>query len=388
MRGLELFTALAFALSLSLAGTADAKPAPVKLSKPAAAEVTATADGLAGRIKNGRFPGVEERNPANGPAFLYLAATHPDPIVVAAALRAMSYTWRAEPRKGGKRTVMNADYVAVIKARLTDADGIVRKEALRAARLPLGRKDPDAAVLDALLAMLASENPGDQIAALTAVANVRAFARPRATKGPLKVRIIDAIMPLLRSREPAVVATALFRLNRSGYAGMPQAQALAGHSLRLAKHPEGAVRGEAMRLAATLEGKKASPKLVGRLMLGLGDKDPYARATAAELLAEYGVRGAVHQMMPLVDDEASAVGKVGGFRALDGRPGQQRFRAVTGSRVDDVALNAIDRLSEGVGSPLDCKVEGRKRKEARVKAKGAAKAWYADNKSKLPAAPK
>lgn len=387
MRGLELFTALALAVSLSLAGPADAKPAPVKLSQPAAADVSATADDLVSRIKNGRFPGVEERNAANGQAFLHIAATHPDPVVVAAALRAMSYTWRAEPRKGGKRSVMNADFVAVVRARMTDADGVVRKEALRAARLPLGRKTPDAATLDTLLKMFESAETADRVAALSAVANVRAYNRARATQGPLKARIIEAIMPLLRSNDPVVVASALFRLNRSGYAGMPKAKELEGHSKRLAKHPEAAVRAEAMRLAVTLSGKKPDGALIGRLMLGLKDQEPYVRATAAELLAELKQRGAVHALMELLDDEGPATRKVGGFRDLDGRPGQQRFRTGTGGRVDDVALHAIDELTDGVGAALSCRVEGRDRKAARDKAKADARAWYAANKSKLPAAP-
>lgn len=386
MRGLELFAVLA--LSLALAAPAAAKPAPVKLSKPAAAEVVQTADALAAKIKNGRFPGADERNAANGQAFLHLAANHPDPIVVAAALRAMSYTWRAEPRKGGKRSVMNADFVAVVRTRLSDADGVVRQQALRAARLPLGGKAPDETVLATLLAMLGSDNPADQIAALGSTANVRAFIQARSTKGPLKARVIEAILPLLKSKEPAVVATALFRLNRAAYPGMPQAKVLERETLRLAKHPEAAVRGEALRLATSLGGKSPDKALLGRLMLGLKDKDPFVRATAVELLGELRQKGAVHAIIGLVEDAGSAVRKVGGYRELDGKPGKARFRAGTGSRVDEVALAAIEGLSQGTGAKLSCKVSGRDRKKARAEGVAAAKAWYAKNKSKLPAAPK
>ncbi len=384
MRGLELFAVLA--LSLALAAPAGAKPAPVPLSQPAAAAVVQTADALAARVTNGRFPGPDERNAANGPAFLHLAANHPDPVVVAAALRAMSYTWRSSPRKGSKRTVMNDDYVAVVRVRLTDADGPVRGAALRAARLPLGTKNPDPAVVDTLLKLFESANPGDQIAALGAVTNIRAYSRARATKGPLKARVIDAIMPLLKSKEPAVIASALFRLNRSAYASMPKAKELARETARLAKHPEPAVRGEALRLATTLSGKKPDARLLGQLNMALGDAEPYVRATAAELLGELKQRAAVHGLMKLLDDDGSALRKVGGYRDLSGRPGKARFRAETGGRVDDVALQAIDGLTDGIGAPLECKVQGRDRKASRAAGKAAAKAWYGKHKGKLPAA--
>lgn len=386
-RGLLSTLALAFALTLTFGADALARPAPVQLSQPMPAGVSATADALAAKVREGRVPGADERDPDHGLAFLHLAATHPDPAVVAAALRGMSYTWRTEPRKGGRRQVMNPDYVAVVRARLGDADGMVRQQALRAARLPLGAATPDAQVLDAVLAMLGRPAPADRIAAVTALGNVRDFARPRPSSGPIKARVVDAVMPLLQAKEPAVIGAGLARLYRSAYPKMPQADALEGHAQRLAKHPESAVRGESLRLAVALAGDKPSESLIGRLMLGLGDQDPFVRAVSAELLAELRHRPALHRIMPLVDDEASAIRKVGGYTDLDGRPGQQRFRPESGGRVDDVALRAVDTLSEGIGSKLECAVTGRDRKKARIKARTDAKAWYAAHKDRIASAP-
>lgn len=388
MRGLPI-ASLTLALCLSLPAAVGAKPAPVQLSKPAPAAVASTADALAGRVnQNGRFPGGDERNPANGPAFLHLAATHPDPAIVAAALRAMSYTWRSEPRPGGKRSVMTPDYVTVVRARLAAEEGIVRAAALRAARLPLNGRTPDAGVLDAVLAMVTKGSVADQLAAMSALGNVQAFARSRTTKGPIKARVIDTLEPLLLSKEPVIIAATLRRLERSGYPGMPKADAIAAHTLRLAKHPEAAVRGESLRLASTLAGKKADDKLIGRIDASLGDSDPYVRATAAEMAVEFKHRPAVHRIMELIDDEAPAIRKVGGFTALDGRPGQERFRVETSGRLDEVALAAVDALTDGIGPKLECRVSGRNRKAARAQAKADAKAWYAANGSKVPGAPK
>lgn len=255
-----LFVALIVALA---SPAAWAGPAPVKLKKAASADAVSTGEALAGKLNNGRFPGAEERDPRNGMAFLHLAANHDDPKVVAAALRAMSYTWRSSSRKGSKRQVMNADYIAVVRARLADADGAVRLQALRAARLPLSGKRPDKGTLDAVLAILARPEAANQLAALTALGNVRDFATPRAAKGPIKGQVIDAIMPLLLSKEAHVLAGALDRLAKSAFPAMPKAKALAGHSLRLAKHPEAAVRGESMRLATALAGKKVGDGLLG-----------------------------------------------------------------------------------------------------------------------------
>ncbi len=387
MRGLPI-ASLTLAFCLALPAVAGAELAPIKLSRSAPADVVSTADALAAGVEGGRFSGAEERNPENGQAFLHLAATHPDPAVVAASLRAMTYTWRSTPRPGGKRSVMNRDFVTVVHTRLGAEEGIVRKSALRAARLPLSGKSPDPGVLDAVLGLIEKGSTADRLAALITLGNVQAFARSRATKGPLKARVIDALMPLLLTKDAAVVASTLRRLSRSAYPGMPQVKALAGHAQRLAKHPEPAVRGEALRLATTLAGRKASSALTGQLVLGISDKDPFVRATAIELAAELKHRPAVHAIVKLIGDEAPAVRKVGGFTGLDGRPGQARFRVETGGRVDDVALAAMDDLTDGIGAKLECRVSGRDRKAARTKARADAKAWYAAHGSKVPGAKK
>lgn len=381
---------LLFTFVFALAGLpafASAGPPAVKLKKPLAAAEADAATALASQVRNGRFIGAAERDPANGRLFLHLAATHDDPAVIAASLRAMSYTWRRQPRRGGKRPVMDADYIAVVKARLGASEDAVRAQALRAARLPIGGKKPDVAVIDQVLTILARPAVPDQLAALTSVANVSDFSSNRATRGPLKAKVTKAVLPLLDSKEPIVVATALYRLAKAAFPGMPEARALAGHSLRLAKHPEPAVRGESLRLAAGLAGKKPDNQLIGRLTMALKDPNGYVRAVAVELLTQFKHVPSTHAIMGLIEDEAAAVHKLSGPKTLDGRDGSRRFRAESARRVDVVALRAVDRLTNGIGPDLKSTPKGKNKKKARAKAVKDAKAWYGKHKGKLPAAP-
>lgn len=382
MRRAALF-ALALLTALP-AGLALAAPAPVPLQKPATADEVALADALVGRMRDGRFVGADERNPDHGRAFLHLAASSTDPTVVAAALRALAYTWRREPRNNARRPAMNADYVKVVSARLADSEGRVRNEALRAARLPLGGAKPEAGVLDAVLKMLASPNEADRLAAIEAVYNVRDFSTARQTQGPLKERVVRALLPLLDDKAPHILAATLYAFAQAGYPGMPEAKTIEAKALRLAKHPEAAVRAEALRVAVALAGKKADDRLRERLMGALGDEAPYVRASATELLAEVKYLPAVHALMKLIEDGAKSTRKVDGYRDLSGQPGSRRFRPETGGRVDVVALRAIDVLTDTVDAKFDCTPRGRDQKQARQAAVEKAREWYAANQGKIP----
>lgn len=375
----------ATAVTLGSAQPAWAKPAPITLSQvPAGAQ--AQGDALVGQMKNGRFPGVAERDGSNAQAFLYLAARHPDPAVVAAALHAMSFTWRRQAKPNARRPAMNADYVKVVNTRLTDADGVVRLGALRAARLPLGGKRPDATTVDTVLKMLAAKDAAERIAGLEAIYNVRDFQSNRPTKGTRKAQIIEAVMPLLQDKEPWLIAAAAHRLARVAYPTMPQAKTLEAQSMRLAKHNEAAIRGGALLLAANLAGKKPDARTLGRLRMSLKDASPYVRALSAGLLGNIGNAAVVHDLMPLLDDEAKAVIKVGNYRNMAGKQRAERFRPDGGSRVDVAAIKAIERLAKTVDRTFSLELKGRDRKAARAKAVADAKAWYAANKGKLPPA--
>lgn len=384
--------ALAFSLALpaaaltgTLSSTASAKPAPITLSK-VAPDAQSRGDELVAGMKNGRFAGVAERKVENAQAFLHLAAQHPDPAVVAAALRAMSFTWRREGKSKSKRPAMTPDYIKVVNTRLSDADGVVRLAALRAARLPLGGRSANAETVDLVLKMLGAKDAADRIAGLEAIYNVRDFQTNRPTKGKRKAQIIQAVIPLLQDKEPWLIAAAVHRLARVAYPTMPEAKALAAQSLRLAKHSEAGVRGGALLLAANLAGQKPDAKLLGRLRMGLKDPSPYVRGLAADLLGGTGKAVYVHDLMPLLDDSASAVIKVGNYRNLAGKQNFQRFRPDGGAKVNVVAVKAIDALVKRVDGKFTSMPKGRDRKAAQAKAIADAKAWYAAHKAKLPAA--
>lgn len=383
-RATLLNLALLAALTGLPAGAALAAPAPVPLQQPASADETALADLLVSRLRDGRFVGADERNPDHGRAFLHLAATSSDPVIVAAALRGLSYTWRREGRESARRPAMNADYVKVVRARLADADGRVRLEALRAARLPLGGKKPDASILDAVLAMLTSKNEADQIAAIEALYNVRDFASPRAMPGPIKEKVIKAMLPLLDEKSPQLVAGALYAFAQSAYPAMPEAATIDARGLRLAKHPEPAVRAESLRVAVALAGKKADDRLLERLVTSLGDRSAYVRASAAELLAEVRYVPAVHALVNLIEDGARSTHKITGYRDLAGKPAVRRFRPESGGRVDVVALRAIDGLTHSIDPKFECTPRGRDQKQARQEAVDKVRVWYAANQAKVP----
>lgn len=373
------------ALTALPAGTVFAGPTPVKVKKPASADDQALAKALVGRMRDGRFVGIDERSPVNGRAFLHLAATSDDPAIVAAALRGLSYTWSRTARRGSKRPAVNADYIAVVRTRLGEKDGRIRGEALRASRLPIGGEKPDMPTVDAVLALLASANEADQVAALEAVYNIRAFSSPRRTPGDLKAKVIKAVLPLLDSKSHAVAAGAFYAFAQSAYAGMPEAATLAARAKRSAKHPEPAVRAEALRLTSALA-SKTDDELTERLLSALGDPSPYVRASAAELLAERKYVPAVHPLMKLIEDKEKATRKITGFRDLAGKPGTRRFRPETGGRVDEVALRAIDELTDSIDPKLKCTPRGRDQKQARREAVERAQTWYEANKDKIPVA--
>lgn len=385
MRCLALVVCTLFAaITAAPTGDAIAGPAAVKLKKPTKADDVTLSKALVGRMRDGRFVGADERNPVNGRAFLHLAATSDDATVVAAALRALGYTWARAPRRSSKRPAIDADYVAVVRARIADPDGKIRYEALRAARLPIGGEKPDLPTIDVVLALLTSANEADQMAALESVYNIRDFAAPRKTQGPLKAKVIKAVLPLLDSKSHPVVAGAFYAFAQSAYPGMPEAETLLARAKRNAKHPEPAVRAESLRLASAIAPK--DDELTERLLAALGDPAPYVRASAAELLAERKYVPAVHPLMKLIEDSDKATRKVGGYRDLTGKPGTRRFRPETGGRVDEVALRAIDELTDSIDAKLSCSPRGRDQKQARREAVERAQTWYDANKDKVPTA--
>ncbi|MCA9541244.1 MAG: hypothetical protein KC620_20225 [Myxococcales bacterium] len=343
---------------------------------------------LMSKAKNGHFDRRTERDVANARAFLHLAAHHPDPNITAAALLGLGRTWDRARNTAG-RPVIDADYIAVVRARLGAAEGQVQQGALRAARLPLGEDKPDAAIINAVMALIEKGTPPAQLAGIEAIYNVRSFQRPKPRDPALKARIVTALLAAVDAPEEYVAAQAISRLAQVATPDMPKAAELGEKAKALASHRSPAVRGHALMLAAALAGPKATPpELTARLIAALADKQPYVRGTAAGIIGARGLLAGTHALMPLLDDKAKTTLRVGGYTQLDGQKGRLNFRAEGGGRVDEATLRAVSELAKASKTPFESPpLVGRKRAERRAKGIAEAKAWYAAQKAKLPPAP-
>ena len=372
---------------LAIATAAQAqKQEPVKLAGTPKAEVLAAATKLADQVRGGRFPHVVRRDPALAQQFLWLAATHAEPEVVAASLEGMSRTFSRRAHKD--RATVDENYRAVVRARLASTAGAVQRHALRAARQIMGDDKVDLATLDGVLALATGGSPAARIEAIRALTNVRDFQLPKARPGEIKAKVVKAIASDLSHADTAVVAVALDRLARSAYPDLPMRDALMTQARTLMASTEPAVRGNALILLGRL-GKPGDGKVLGAEMVkAMGDSSPFVRAQAAEAAAALKHRPAIHAIARLLDDAAGTRVEMKPYKDLEGKSQRLRLQPDGGVRVDEAAIYALQLMTEGDASAERFKapsIAGRDREPRRSKAVAQAKAWYAARKDKIAA---
>jgi hypothetical protein len=380
--------ALVALCALSLVGTAHAqKQTPVKLGGTPDAAVVTGANDLAEQVRGAQFPHITRRDPALARQFLWLAATHPEPEVVAAALDGMGRTFAR--RKHKERPTIDENYRKVVRARLGSKAGVVQMNALRAARLIIGDEKVDAGTLSKMTEMAEKGSTTARIAAIRALGNVRDFQIAKARPGDAKAKVVKAILPALGASDTTLQAIAADRLGRSAYPELPERAKVLEAAKGLLTHKEAAVRAPALMLAARLAKPADAAALAGPVMAGLADADPFVRAAAAEAAATLKMTAAAHALVGLLDDAGKAMAELRP-KGLDGKKDRVVLRPETSTRVDEVALYALESLSAGLPAAARHKVQplsGRDRDDRRTKAVEAAKAWYAAHKGALPPAP-
>lgn len=380
--------ALVALCALSLVGTAHAqKQTPVKLSGTPDAAVVTGANSLADQVRGAQFPHITRRDPALARQFLWLAATHPEPEVVAAALDGMGRTFAR--RKHKERPTVDENFRKVVRARLGSKAGVVQMQALRAARLIIGDEKVDAGTLDKMIELAEKGSTTARVAAIRALGNVRDFQIAKARPGDAKAKVVKAILPALSAPDAVLQAVAADRLGRSAYPDMPERAPVLEAARGLLTHADAAVRATALMLAARVAKPADVASLSAPVMAGLAAAEPFVRAAAAEAAATLKLTAAAHAIVPLLDDAGKATAELRP-KGLDGKKDRILLRPETSARVDEVALYALETLSAGLPAAARHKVtslSGRDRDARRAKAVADAKAWYAAQKGALPPAP-
>jgi hypothetical protein len=357
------------AATASAAATESAPlPPPVSLpplTPPVVDEATRAKADMYGRmLQRGALEPTALRQPGNARAFLYLAGAREEAMILVGALRAMATIYAAQDAPA--RVKVDADYHRVVAARLGHPDPKVLAAALDAAKHSVTGPSPDPTVIDQVVTLagrhVTAQGRHAALEVLWMVAGV----------GDDEKKVAPFLLAL-EAEETWLVTTALHRLR--GFERLVARDAVLARASELVDDADAGVRGRAAELLAALGG---DPK---RILPLLRDGDGYVRAAACAALVRLGHVPAVHAIVPLAGDDASAVYELAGFEELDGRPGRVRHD-VGQPKVSAAALSAIARLSEKTPERYDFVAAS----EADLgKAAERAKAWYERVKDAVPA---
>ncbi len=354
----------------------QAPPPPAFVPPPADEATKAKAKSLVDAMDRGEFPYDLRRDDANTPAFLYLAQTATEPVVVAGALSTIAS--RYSERKVEGRRLVDADYHAVVAYRLSSKDDTVLTAAFEAAGNSTEVTPPDAAVV-AILLDHARAHPS-AVGRLLALEALGKIAKPNgAVQAVFMTALDDESDPFV-----ALVLDAMeHRADQFADVGALEAKLTARLS-----DPYPAIRGAAAacfgRLGMLDADKRES---VGtQLMPLLDDPDPFVRGEAVYALGAMLRMDAAPKIVALLDDAREARIVIDGWTHLDGSADRRRLLAPTASSVQGTALMALSILSGQTDAKfeyLDDIVRDGKGGEDYTAAVAKAKTWYAANKAKL-----
>lgn len=312
---------LAFLLLLLLGcsggpASGPAQPTPT----PQTAQLTPDVEALVRSM-----PSEDEFAPAdvdaeeNLPLFVRLAATsNEDPLRIA-ALRALRDNYLAH--------AIDA-YTQAVARNLASTNPKVLHAALEASSPALGREaSPE--VRDAIEQLTGSRDRAVRVAALDTFAQAEPFP------SQVYLRALADSDPVIRG--VAVLATVRQRVRD---------HAFFGPALKLLLDPDPGVRGKAVELAFLSAPGSEREQLAPRLEAMLGDPHPFVRSQALLGLAYLRRLEVVPRLMPLLSDRSSNSYELE-FTNMLGEPDRLYFKSPRGARVDDTALGALSRLSNG-----------------------------------------
>jgi hypothetical protein len=321
---------------------------------------------------NWRVPSKDTNAPENARLFTYMAATETDPVLIGAGLSAMYGAYSSHSKRKAKP---DADYATVVDKHLDSKDPKIATRALLAARTGIAGKEGNLALIGKVVG-LASQDPYRSGPGRYAIIDTLRVVSA-AQRTPEVVRVFEES---LDSKETYVVSYALQALYRATRS-IEDRDGLKSKALALAKHDDPGVRGRAIELLGTLGRDDAA--VLKLVLAALSDESPYVRSEAAESVSRLRHRPAMHALIKLVDDKESNRYDIRDWTTLEGKPGRLHHDGSPWSRVYDAAMNAMRSLS---GGELKLEKVNPKEIEKGLDASAAlTKAWYAKEKSKIPA---
>jgi len=328
---------------------------------------------LAGQ-KDGKLDYEELSVKENGPAFVYLAQTSSDPLILASALKGIEKTYNPDKEYPKSNKADESVDLAILR-NLSSEDRMVLDQAIRTSKRALG-EEPNQEVVGMLIEFVLNHpQVGARYEALDALSNVKNL-----DEDP---RILDAFLHAMNDDAP-VASLALFR-SKASFARSERAEEMKALSEQLLSHPDPGVRGRAIDVfvdfhsqdeAAILQ--KAEPMIT--------DENPFVRASAVGALSRVQDPKAVHLIMSLVDDSEKNTYDIR-FENLLGKSETVHHDGSAWSRVNDAALYALQ--SQTTRNPKEGKFVydkiDHKRVDQDIAAKSQkAKDWYAEFQKKNP----
>lgn len=362
--GLSLFAALACAGPFG-------KPS-IPIDSELSPEQKAEADKLASAVTDGAFAEEIAKDCAkNARSFAWIAATHGDPGVVSAALRAGGGC--ADDPAVDPATL--SDLGRATAGRLTDPDPAIVLSAFAAADSIIAPLPPEHPLITALVSLASASDPAVRYEALVTL-DRRAW-----TQEPVVAAVF--LKALDDTENPWLVTEVLRRLRYRasglvGQGGQPSPP-FRSAAMLLTQDLDPGIRGRAALVLARLA--PTDPDVIETLMRMLGDSHGFVRSAAAEALSETGHREAIAAIISRIDDPAKNTWDMLPFTRLDGTREVPHHVGSLYERVDDAYLRAIAALSVPMGeNAFVCReISMRYRDLDIIAATRDAKQWYAKN---------
>jgi hypothetical protein len=365
--------ALAVGMLAALACSDPFGDKPIRIKKELTPEEVSRAEQLAGQVGGGQFSEeIASDCAAHLGHFVWLAARHPDPGVVKAALAAGTPCATAE----GADPVHLDDLAQVVARRLSDPDPGVALAAFASADELVAPLPPEHPLVVTLVPMAADPRLEVRYEALL-VLDRRAWVEE-----PL---ISIAFLHGLQASEAPWLVTEVLRRLRYRASGLGPSPSFRSACLVLTQDLDPGIRGRAALVLARLD--PADEQIRSTLLRMLDDPHGYVRSAVAEALGEIGDPSVIPELVKRIEDPARNTWDMLPFTRLDGTSEVPHHVGSHFERVDDAYLRALEVLTEPMGEKkfVYRDISLRYRDLDIIAATRDAKRWYEANAAAIPA---